>query len=89
MLIFKMRRLAIFLITLLGGTPPPQGVQGGQGEGVVITQFQLQDWPEHGRPTSTGSVVEMLDMMPPIESRRFSGQLYKTPENRRLGVYNA
>ena len=59
-----MRRFAIFLLTLLlGGTHTTQGVQGGQGEGVVITQFQLQDWPEHGRPASTGSVVEMLDMI--------------------------
>ena len=35
----------------------------GQGEGVVVTQFQLTDWPEHGRPVSTGAVVEMLDMI--------------------------
>ena len=35
----------------------------GPGEGVVVTQFQLPDWPEHGRPVSTGAVVEMLDMI--------------------------
>ena len=35
----------------------------GPGEGVVVTQFQLPDWPEHGRPISTGAVVEMLDMI--------------------------
>ena len=28
-----------------------------------MTQFQLMEWPEHGRPASTGSVVEMLDMI--------------------------
>ena len=40
-----------------------QAVQMGPGEGVVVTQFQLPDWPEHGRPVSTGAVVEMLDMI--------------------------
>jgi protein tyrosine phosphatase len=40
-----------------------KAVQMGPGEGVVVTQFQLPDWPEHGRPVSTGAVVEMLDMI--------------------------
>ena len=35
----------------------------GPTEGVVVTQFQLSDWPEHGRPASTGAVVEMLEMI--------------------------
>ena len=40
-----------------------QSAQAGQGEGVVVTQFHMTGWPEHGRPASTGSVVEMLDMI--------------------------
>ena len=32
-------------------------------EGFVMTQFHMSGWPEHGRPASTGSVVEMLDMI--------------------------
>ena len=28
-----------------------------------MTQFHMTVWPEHGRPTSTGSVIEMLDMI--------------------------
>lgn len=34
-----------------------------QTEGMVVTQFHLTEWPEHGRPASTGSLVEMLDMI--------------------------
>ena len=29
----------------------------------MVTQFHMSQWPEHGRPGSTGSVVEMLDMI--------------------------
>ena len=29
----------------------------------MVTQFHMTGWPEHGRPASTGSVVEMLDMI--------------------------
>ena len=28
-----------------------------------MTQFHMTVWPEHGHPTSTGSVIEMLDMI--------------------------
>ena len=35
----------------------------GHVEGFVVTQFHMSGWPEHGRPASTGSVVEMLDMI--------------------------
>ena len=34
-----------------------------QDEGFVVTQFHLTEWPEHGRPASTGSLVEMLEMI--------------------------
>ena len=34
-----------------------------QREGIVVTQFHMSGWPEHSRPASTGSVVEMLDMI--------------------------
>ena len=35
---------------------------GGPGEELVVTQFHMTGWPEHGRPASTGSVLELLDM---------------------------
>ena len=38
-----------------------QCLQGG--DGMVVTQFHVTDWPEHGRPTSTASVLELLDMV--------------------------
>ena len=28
----------------------------------MVTQFHMTGWPEHGRPASTGSVLELLDM---------------------------
>ena len=28
-----------------------------------MTQFHMSGWPEYGRPASTGSVVETLDMI--------------------------
>ena len=34
-----------------------------QDDGFVVTQFHLTEWPEHGRPASTGSLVEMLEMI--------------------------
>ena len=40
-----------------------QAAQAPQTEGFVVTQFHLSQWPEHGRPDSTGSLVEMLDMI--------------------------
>ena len=36
-------------------------VQAG-GEEVVVTQFHMTGWPEEGRPDSTASVLELLDM---------------------------
>ena len=40
-----------------------QVAHAAQTEGIVVTQFHMSGWPEHGRPASTGSVVEMLDMI--------------------------
>ena len=36
---------------------------GQDGEGTVVTQFHMADWPEHGRPASTASVFELLDVV--------------------------
>ena len=38
-------------------------MQVAQTDGFVVTQFHMSGWPEHGRPASTGSLVEMLDMI--------------------------
>jgi protein tyrosine phosphatase len=40
-----------------------KAAQAAQTEGFVVTQFHLTEWPEHGRPASTGSLVEMLEMI--------------------------
>ena len=36
-------------------------VVGQEGEGRVVTQFHMTDWPEHSQPVSTASVLELLD----------------------------
>ena len=38
-------------------------LQANQSDGFVVTQFHHTEWPERGRPDSTGSLVEMLDMI--------------------------
>jgi protein tyrosine phosphatase len=52
---FTLRKLFIQKEQLQKGMP--------QDEGFVVTQFHLTEWPEHGRPASTGSLVEMLEMI--------------------------
>ncbi|CAI8052146.1 Receptor-type tyrosine-protein phosphatase S [Geodia barretti] len=38
-------------------------VVGQEGEGRVVTQFHMTDWPEHSQPVSTASVLELLDVV--------------------------
>jgi protein tyrosine phosphatase len=33
------------------------------GEGHVVTQFHYTMWPEHGHPSSTGPIIELIDML--------------------------
>ena len=32
-------------------------------EGVTVTQFHYTVWSEHGIPSGTGQIIEMIDML--------------------------
>ena len=43
--------------------PPLQSSSKTEREGVVITQFHYTQWSEHGHPTITGQIIEMVDIL--------------------------
>lgn len=53
--------LIIFLLTCTQGVP----------DGVVVTQFHYTGWPEHGKPSSTATVLKIIDAL--IKTQMTSG----------------